>query len=106
MDAESKTLKARITLRNENFDLKPEMFANVKISYNQPLQKVSVPSKSLIFDKSRFFVMVYHGPEDIETREVKVYQEGDSVTYLSSGLRAGEVVMTRNQLLVYDALND
>lgn len=106
MDAESKTLKARITLRNENFDLKPEMFANVKISYNQPLQKVSIPSNSLIFDKSRLFVMVYHGPEDIETREVTVYQEGDSIAYLASGLRAGEVVITGNQLLVYDALND
>jgi len=106
MDAESKTLKARITLRNENFDLKPEMFANVKVSYDQPLQKVSVANEALIFDKSRFFVMVYHGPADIETREVTVYQEGDSITYLASGLRAGEVVMTRNQLLVYDALND
>ncbi len=106
MDAESKTLKARVTLKNENFALKPEMFANVKVRYSEPIQKVAIPSSCLIFDKSKYFVMIYHSRDHIETREVEIYQENDSVTYIESGLKAGELVMARHQLLVYDALND
>ncbi len=106
MDAESKVVKARITLKNENFDLKPEMFANVKINYADDAQKIAIPSKALIFDKSRHFVMIYKADDNIETREVSVYKETSDITYLESGLKEGEKVMVKNQLLVYDALND
>ncbi|MFZ4426311.1 MAG: efflux RND transporter periplasmic adaptor subunit [Saprospiraceae bacterium] len=106
MDAESKTLKARVTLKNENFILKPEMFANVKVRYSEPSYKVAIPASCLIFDKSKYFVMVYHSRDKIETREVKIYRENEALAYIESGLEAGELVMANYQLLVYDALND
>ena len=106
MDAESKVVKARVTLKNPNFELKPEMFANVKVKYTEPVQKLTVPSSALIFDKSRYFVMVYVADDNIDTREVQVYKEWGEVVYIESGLKAGEKVMTKYQLLVYDALND
>lgn len=106
MDAESKVVKARVTLKNSNFELKPEMFANVKVSYNEPVKKLTVPTTALIFDKSRYFVMVYVADDNIETREITVYKHTDKVIYVDSGLKEGEKVMTKFQLLVYDALND
>lgn len=106
MDAESKVVKARVTLKNENFELKPEMFANVKVSYQEPVKKLTIPSEALIFDKSRYFVMVYKADDDIETREVTVYKDTGKLIYIDSGLKEGEKVMTKFQLLVYDALND
>ncbi|MEQ1584337.1 MAG: efflux RND transporter periplasmic adaptor subunit [Cyclobacteriaceae bacterium] len=106
MDAESKVVKARITLKNENFELKPEMFANVKVTYNEPVKKLTVPTHALIFDKSRYFVMVYKADDDIETREVSVYKDTGKIIYIESGLKEGEKVMTKFNLLVYDALND
>jgi membrane fusion protein, heavy metal efflux system len=106
MDAESKVVKARVTLRNQDFELKPEMFANVKVSYNESVKKMTIPSSALIFDKSRYFVMIYKADDDIETREVTVYKDTGEVTYIESGLKEGEKIMTRFQLLVYDALND
>lgn len=106
MDAESKVVKARITLKNENFELKPEMFANVKVMYKEPVKKLTVPSHALIFDKSRYFVMVYKADDDIETREVSVYKDTGKIIYIESGLKEGEKVMTKFNLLVYDALND
>lgn len=106
MDAESKVVKARITLKNENFELKPEMFANVKVMYKEPVKKLAVPSHALIFDKSRYFVMVYKADDDIETREVSVYKDTGKIIYIESGLKEGEKVMTKFNLLVYDALND
>ena len=106
IDVESKVVKARITLKNDNFELKPEMFANVKVKYQEPVKKPTIPSEALIFDKSRYFVMVYKSDNDIETREVSVYKDTGKLIYIDSGLKEGEKVMTKFQLLVYDALND
>lgn len=106
MDAESKVVKARVTLKNQNFELKPEMFANVKVSYTEPVKKLTIPSNALIFDKSRNFVMVYLADDNIETREVTLYKDNGRVAYIESGLKEGDKVMTKFQLLVYDALND
>ena len=106
MDAESKVVKARITLKNPDLELKPEMFANVKVSYKGSVQKITIPSGALIFDKSRYFVMVYISDEKIETREVSVYKDNGKIAYIESGLNEGDQVLTKYHLLVYDALND
>lgn len=106
MDADSKVVKARVTLKNVNFELKPEMFANVRVMYTEPVRKAVVPAQALIFDKSRYFVMVYKADDNIETREVTVYKDNGRVVYIDSGLKDGDQVMTKYQLLVYDALND
>lgn len=106
MDAESKTVKARVVLSNPGYELKPEMFAKVLVRYTEPVKKISIPSKAVIFDKSRYFVMVYLSDDVIETREISIYKENQDITYLQSGLKDGEQVMVKYQLLVYDALND
>lgn len=106
MDAQSKVVKARVILSNEDLELRPEMFANVKVRYNEPVKKLAIPLTGLIFDKSRYFVMVYKADDNIETREITIYRETDKTVYVESGLAEGEKVMTKYQLLVYDALND
>lgn len=106
MDAETKVVRARVTLKNADFELKPEMFANVKVNYTEPFKKPAIPSCALIFDKSRYFVMIYIADDNIETREVTVYKDNGKIAYIESGLKEGEKVMTKYQLLVYDALND
>lgn len=106
IDVESKVVKARVTLKNNNFELKPEMFANVKVKYQEPVKKLTIPAEALIFDKSRYFVMVFKADDDIETREVTVYKDTGKLIYIDNGLKEGEKVMTKFQLLVYDALND
>jgi cobalt-zinc-cadmium efflux system membrane fusion protein len=106
MDPESKTVKARVVLSNISYELKPEMFAKVLVRYTEPVKKMAIPSNAVIFDKSRYFVMVYVSDDKIETREITIYKENQNITYLESGLKDGEQVMVKYQLLVYDALND
>jgi len=106
MDAQSKVVKARVTLKNPDFELKPEMFANVKVKFQEPVQKLAIPSNTLIFDKSRYFVMVFKANDNIETREVTVFKDNGTVAYIDRGLSEGDKVLTKFQLLVYDALND
>jgi cobalt-zinc-cadmium efflux system membrane fusion protein len=106
MDPEARVLRARITIPNKDHMLKPEMFAQINVFYQGTDKKVTVPSGAIIFDKSKRFVMVYFSDDHIETREVSVYKDLNGIAYLDSGVKPGEKVMTKYQLLVYDALND
>lgn len=106
IDPETKAMKVRIKLSNSDYLLKPEMRANIKLSYTENQRMLTVPSASIIFDKSKNFVMIFKDRNSIETRQVEVFRQIGNLTYISSGLKEGEQVMKTNQLLVYDALND
>jgi cobalt-zinc-cadmium efflux system membrane fusion protein len=106
LDPETKTMKVRITLDNKDLALKPEMNATVIVRYAEEEKKIAIPSSAVIFDKSRHFVMVYRGAADIETRPIEVFKGSGDTTYIGSGLKEGERVISKNQLLIYDALND
>jgi len=106
LDPETKTMKVRITIQNPDYALKPEMSASVVLKYSEGKQMLAVPASAVIFDKSKSFVMVFKDRHNIETREVNVYRQSAGRAYIKDGLQAGEVIITQNQLLIYDALND
>lgn len=107
LDPQSRVMKVRIRLPNTDFTLKPEMFAQINIKYNDEGSVLpAIPSQAVIFDKNKSFVMVYKDKCHIETREVEVYKANGDVTYIKSGLSEGEKIISQYQLLVYDALND
>ncbi len=106
LDPATRTLQVRIDLPNDRNQFKPEMFAQITVQFDGLNRMLTVPAGSLIFDKNKNFVLVYHSPERIETREVQVSQTTDGRAYVASGLKPGEAVMTKNQLLVYNALNN
>ncbi|TDE16525.1 efflux RND transporter periplasmic adaptor subunit [Dyadobacter psychrotolerans] len=106
LDPETKAMKIRIQLQNVGFKLKPEMHATVYLNFEEGNQMQAIPSQSIIFDRSKNWVMVFHSRSKIETRAVEIYRSLANRTYISSGLKNGDVVISKNQLLVYDALND
>jgi cobalt-zinc-cadmium efflux system membrane fusion protein len=106
IDPETKAMKVRVRIPNENFQLKPEMMATVNVIFTEKQSLIAVPSSSIIFDKSKNWVMVYKDRQNIETRNVEVYRQLGAVTYLLNGLLPGEKVISKNGLFVYDAIND
>ncbi len=106
IDTETKAMKVRIKLANPDFLLKPEMRATIKLSYKEGTDMISVPSQAIIFDKSKSYVMIFKDRNNIETRQIEVFRQVGDITYISFGLKLGEKVITENQLLIYDALND
>ena len=106
LDPDTKALRVRIKLPNKDFLLKPEMRASIKISYLENKSMLSIPSDAIIFDNSKNYVIVYKDRYNIESRQVNVFRQVADASYISNGLREGEEVVTRNQLLIYDALND
>lgn len=106
LDPETKTMKIRIKLPNPGYLLKPEMNASVTLDYEEKEERIEIPSGAVIFDKSKTYVMVFKSPSEIETREIEVYKQSGTRTYLRGGLTTGETVISKNGLLIYDALND
>ena len=106
LDPTSKVMKVRVKLKNPDYLLKPEMYARVEVRNTEDYQMLEVPAQAVIFDKGRKFVMVYRDRHHIETHPVDVLKTEGNRSYLRSGVEVGDLVISRNQLLLYDALND
>jgi cobalt-zinc-cadmium efflux system membrane fusion protein len=106
IDPDTKAMKVRVKLDNSQFLLKPEMRASITLSNKENKQMLAVPSSAIIFDKNKYFVMVYHSKNNIETKEIEVYRQLDDLTFIYSGIENGDQIIVKNQLLIYDALND
>lgn len=106
LDLETKTMRVRIRLNNAGYKLKPEMHATVSLKFDEGGSMTAIPASAVIFDRSKNWVMVFKNRSDIETREVTVYKMLNDIAYIQTGLKNNEQVITKNQLLVYDALND
>jgi membrane fusion protein, heavy metal efflux system len=106
IDPETKAMKVRIKLANPGYLLKPEMRSKIRLFHESDSAMLAVPSNAIVFDKSKYFVMVFKDRNNIETRQIELFREVGGVSFVSAGLKENELVMTTNQLLVYDALND
>jgi len=104
LDPDNKVMKIKIALPNPDMLLKPQMFTNVVISNNENQQSVSVPAKAIVFDSSKNYVVVYNDKCDLKVRQVSIIKTVDDVTYIASGLKPGEKVISKNQLLLYDEI--
>jgi len=106
IDPETNAMNVRVVLNNSAALLVPESKATINISYNENKSMLAIPSSAVIFDNNKNFVMVYKSRENLETRQVEVYRQVGDIAYISGGLKEGEKIITHNQLLFYDALND
>lgn len=106
LDPNTKAMTVRIRLNNQGMKLRPEMHATVTLRYEDGGQLATVPSDAVIFDRSKQYVMVFRSRSDIETREVDILKSLGDRAYIKQGIKAGEKVISKNQLLVYNALNN
>ncbi|MCX8473701.1 MAG: efflux RND transporter periplasmic adaptor subunit, partial [Sediminibacterium sp.] len=107
IDPETKAMSARIKLANNQYLLKPAMSAHIKLSFMDGNTKmIAIPAYAVIFDNSKNFVMIFKDRNNLETRQVEVFRQIGNTTYIAAGLKEGEKIITQNQLLIYDALND
>ncbi|GAB3988067.1 efflux RND transporter periplasmic adaptor subunit [Spirosoma daeguense] len=111
LDPDSKTEKVRITLLNrsansDNIVLKPEMFANVSVQYAGRDKRVAIPAKAVVFADNHNYVIVANAKNQPVVREVDPFKTIGNTTYLNSGIQPGDRVVTQNQLLIFNALNN
>jgi Cu(I)/Ag(I) efflux system membrane fusion protein len=96
---ETRTLPLRLEFANPDLKLKPEMFVNVELrrSLGRPL---AVPVDAVLDSGERQRVFVDRGDGAFEPREVKVGERVEDYVAITSGLRAGERVVTRANFLI------
>lgn len=103
LDSQSKTMKVRVCLDNPDGILRPGMFASVRVSLAAGGRRMAaVPSQAVIFDSGHDYVMVVT-PKRVERRPVRVAHTSAGYSYIASGVESGEVVVTKNALLYFNA---
>lgn len=105
IDPETNAMQARVVLDNQSGLLIPESKATIKVISSENTLALTIPSKAVIFDDDRSFVIIYKSRTDVKVREIKVLKQVGDITYVSEGLSEGEQVVTNNQLLIYRSLN-
>lgn len=105
IDPETNAMQARVVLDNQSGLLIPESKATIKVTSSENATALTIPSKAVIFDDNRSFVIIYKSRTDVKIREIKVLKQVGDVTYILEGLSEEEQVITNNQLLIYRSLN-
>jgi Cu(I)/Ag(I) efflux system membrane fusion protein len=98
LNAQARTLKARVTLANPGQLLRPGMFVDVSL-VSAARRVLTVPAEAVIQTGTRSVVIVMDG-DRFRAATVKTGAERDSRTEILSGLAQGERVVTSGQFLI------
>lgn len=99
LDPQTRTAKVRIDLPNRGFELKPQMFADVRLQVNYG-QQVVVPQEAVLDSGERQTVFVADGGGHFEPRLIKAGPQVDGEVIVLSGLRPGETVVSSGNFLI------
>jgi len=103
LDPASRTMKVRISMNNLNAELKPEMFATVTVKGKPEGRMLSIPSKAVVMDNSKHYVVVKKDKQ-LSIRPIVIQKRIGETTFIT-GLQEGEQVVTNSQVFLYEALN-
>ncbi len=99
LDPKTRTVKARVEMRNPGMKLKPDMFVNAVIKV--PLGSAIVVPVSAVMDTGkRQVVWVESSPGMFEPRDVQVGQQSDDKVQILSGLKVGDKVAVSGGYLI------
>jgi membrane fusion protein, copper/silver efflux system len=100
VNAQTRTVRARIVLANPGGVLKPGMFATVKFGGAAGKAVVLVPTEAVISTGKRNVVVVDRGEGRFLPVDVDIGRESGDLTEIRSGLVAGQRVVVSGQFLV------
>jgi len=99
VDPKTRTAKIRIELNNEDFSLKPEMFAEVDLKVDRPPSLV-VPEPAILYSGPRRIVFVDLGDDRLRPTLVTLAAKSGGYYEVRSGLKAGDKVVISGNFLV------
>ncbi|HIM10975.1 TPA: efflux RND transporter periplasmic adaptor subunit [Candidatus Poribacteria bacterium] len=100
LNSKTRTLRVRLKFSNPDFQLKPNMFAQVSIHANQADSAIIVPKEAVIRTGKQDRVVLALGDGQFKSIEVTIGRvDKDSIEILS-GLNEDDVVVTSAQFLI------
>lgn len=100
LEPKTRTVKVRMIFDNPEQELKPEMYANVKIDAPVSRDGLVVPVQSVIHSGERKVIVVSLGEGRFQPREIEVGVEAGGFYQVLSGVREGERIVTSGQFLI------
>jgi multidrug efflux pump subunit AcrA (membrane-fusion protein) len=101
MDSKTREVKVRLVFDNPDGQLKPGMFANVRLKDTIAQQAVLAPREAVIDTGQRQVALVSAGGGTFEPRDVRLGPTtGDNRVQILEGLKPGENVVTSGQFLI------
>jgi len=104
LDPANKTMQVKIALQNTGLLLKPEMFATVIVSDTTNQRAICIPTKALISQDEKNYVIIYNNDCDLKVAEVNIIKTVGDKTYITTGAQPGQKVITENELLIFQQL--
>ncbi|HYR01416.1 MAG TPA: efflux RND transporter periplasmic adaptor subunit, partial [Casimicrobiaceae bacterium] len=105
VNAQTRTVRARIVVANPGAALKPGMFANVAFRGPALSRLVLLPSEAVIRTGKRDVVVVADAEGRFAPVEVEVGRESGDVTEIRKGVEAGQRIVASGQFLVDSEAN-
>jgi Cu(I)/Ag(I) efflux system membrane fusion protein len=99
LDPQTRTIKVRLEFPNPNYELKPNMYANVELNVNYGTETL-VPSEAVLNSGTRQIVFVAKPHGYFEPREIKVGDQFDGKTVVLAGLKPGEKIVASGNFLI------
>jgi len=99
VDPVTRTVKVRIECANPNYDLKPQMFANVDLKINYGTQ-ILVPQEAVMDSGDKQYVFLVHDGGVFEPRSIQMGPKLDGKVVVMSGLKPGDTIVTSGNFLV------
>lgn len=100
VDPNSRTIKVRAWVNNEQHKLKPEMFARLHIQVGDASAFLTVPKEAVLEADGKHFVYVVEGEGKYLKREVKIATASGDQVRVVDGLKPGERIVTKGAVLV------
>lgn len=99
VDSQTRAVKVRFQIDNQNEKFKPGMYANIDLKI--PLGKhLVVPKDAVLLTGERAVVFIYHGDGKIEWRNVTLGARAGNVVEIKSGIHEDERVITSANFLI------
>ncbi len=100
VDEATRTARVRVALPNGRRDLKPGMYATLRVTVRQAREELTVPRSAVLSTGTRSLVFKRLPDGRLEPREVRVGLATDSRVQVLDGLAAGDTVVASGTFLV------
>ncbi len=104
LDPDNKAMRVRIKLRQSRYDPQASDVCQSHCHQCAGEQAVCIPTKALIEQNGKSFVVVFNSRSDMQIAEVNVKKISGNKTFVNSGVSPGQKVITENELLVFQQL--
>jgi membrane fusion protein, heavy metal efflux system len=107
LDPDTKIMSVKILLPNQDFALKPGMYAHIAIQIPENRTLLSVETATIIFDDNKSYILRYRGKCNVSEQRVNVVKSLNERSFIEAdSLHANDLAISRNGLFIFTAMRN